>query len=128
MVIANYSSNDEAAKKFSEKNGIDAVKFDVGNYNECLKAIKGIENKYGQISILINNAGITRDAALHKMTLQQWNDVINTNLNSAFNLVSSVIGKMRDSGFEELFRSFFWLMDRKDSSGKLIMQQQNLHC
>ena len=98
-VIANYSSNDEAAKKFSEKNGIDAVKFDVGDYNECLKAIKDIENKYGQISILINNAGITRDAALHKMTLQQWNDVIHTNLNSAFNLVSSVIGKMRDSGF-----------------------------
>ena len=48
-VIANYSSNDEAAKKFSEKNGIDAIKFDVGDYNECLKAIKDIENKYVQI-------------------------------------------------------------------------------
>ena len=98
-VIANYSSNDEAAKKFSEKNGIDAVKFDVGDYDQCSKAIKEIEAEHGKISILINNAGITRDAALHKMTLQQWNEVVNTNLNSAFNLVSSVIGNMRDSGF-----------------------------
>ena len=98
-VIANYSSNDEAASKFSEKNGIDAVKFDVGDYDQCSKAIKEIEAEHGKISILINNAGITRDAALHKMTLQQWNEVVNTNLNSAFNLVSSVIGNMRDSGF-----------------------------
>ena len=98
-VVANYSSNDDAAQKFSETNDIDIIKFDVGNYDECSTIIKDLENKYGNISILVNNAGITRDAALHKMTLQQWTEVISTNLNSAFNLVSCVIGNMRESNF-----------------------------
>lgn len=98
-VIANYSSNDEAANEFSKTNKIDVVKFNVGNYEECSKNVSEIESKYGNINILINNAGITRDSALHKMTLSQWREVVDTNLNSAFNLVSNIINQMRNNGF-----------------------------
>lgn len=98
-VIANYASNDQKALEFAEANSIKVKKFDVSNYEDCKEKINSIEEEFGPISILINNAGITRDAAIHKMTQLQWSDVISTNLNSAFNLVSNVINGMRNNGF-----------------------------
>ena len=98
-VIANYASNDQKALEFAEANNIKVKKFDVSNYEDCKEKINSIEEEFGPISILINNAGITRDAAIHKMTQLQWSDVISTNLNSAFNLVSNVINGMRNNGF-----------------------------
>ena len=98
-VIANYASNDQKALEFAEANSIKVKKFDVSNYEDCKEKINSIEEELGAISILINNAGITRDAAIHKMTQLQWSEVISTNLNSAFNLVSNVINGMRNNGF-----------------------------
>lgn len=98
-VIANYASNDQKANEFAKANNIKVKKFDVSNYEDCKEKINSIEEEFGPISILINNAGITRDAAIHKMTQLQWSEVISTNLNSAFNLVSNVIGGMRNNGF-----------------------------
>ena len=98
-VIANYASNDQKALEFAEANNIKVKKFDVSNYEDCKEKINSIEEEFGPIGILINNAGITRDAAIHKMTQLQWSDVISTNLNSAFNLVSNVINGMRNNGF-----------------------------
>lgn len=98
-VIANYASNDESAKKFSESEDIDVMKWDVSNFEDCTKAINKIYEKFSNIDILVNNAGITRDAPLHKMSLENWEKVINVNLNSVFNLTSLTINKMRDNGF-----------------------------
>ena len=98
-VIATYASNDESAKKFSESENIDVMKWDVSNFEDCTKAINEIYEKFSNIDILINNAGITRDAPLHKMSLENWEKVISVNLNSVFNLTSLTINKMRENGF-----------------------------
>ncbi len=98
-VIANYASNDESANKFSSETGIETIKWDVSNHAETLKCVSEIYEKYSSIDILINNAGITRDAPLHKMSLEKWEEVISVNLNSIFNLTSSVINKMRENKF-----------------------------
>ena len=98
-VIANYSSNDDAATNFSKENDIEVIKFDVGNYEDCKKNIEEIEKKHGHVEILVNNAGITKDSALHKMTKENWDKVINVNLDSVFNLTSNVINKMRENSF-----------------------------
>ena len=78
-VIANYSSNDDAAKKFSDENQIDVFKCDVGNYESCSDMINKIYDQHKSIDVLINNAGITRDAPLHKMTPEKWQKVITVN-------------------------------------------------
>ena len=98
-VIANYASNDQKASEFSNETGIETVKWDVSNYEECSNQIKKIYDKHKTIDILINNAGITKDAPLHKMSLEQWNKVIEVNLNSIFNVTSLVINKMRENTF-----------------------------
>ena len=98
-VIANFASNEDSANKFSKDSNIDVIKFDVSSFDECKENIELIKKKFGSISILINNAGITRDAAIHKMNVAQWQEVINVNLNSAFNLVSNVIDNMRENEF-----------------------------
>ena len=98
-VIANYSSNDEAAEKFSNQTGISVSKWDVSNYEESSVKISEILDKHSSIDILINNAGITRDAPLHKMSNDNWLKVIEVNLNSIFNVTSLVINKMRENGF-----------------------------
>ena len=97
-VIANYASNDESAKKFSESENIDVMKWDVSNFEDCTKAINEVYEKFSNIDVLVNNAGITRDAPLHKMSLENWEKVINVNLNSVFKLTSLTINKMRDNG------------------------------
>lgn len=99
-VAATYAGNDKAAKEFMKKHGIDGVyKFDVSDFDACEENIKKIEKEIGPVDVLINNAGITRDAFLHKMTPKKWNDVISTNLNSLFNMTHQVIGGMRDRKF-----------------------------
>ena len=98
-VAATYAGNDEAAKRFSEKHDINAFKFDVSDYEQCVAAVAKIESELGPVDVLVNNAGITRDGTLHKMTFEQWNAVIQTNLSSCFNMCRSVIDGMRTRGF-----------------------------
>ena len=98
-VAATYAGNDEAAKQFSEANGIPVYKFDVGDYEACQSAVAQIESDLGPVEVLINNAGITRDGTMHKMTFEQWNQVIQTNLTSCFNMCHAVLNGMRERGF-----------------------------
>jgi acetoacetyl-CoA reductase len=98
-VAASYAGNDEAAKAFSSETGIPSFKWDVSDAAACAAGIKQVEASVGMIDILVNNAGITKDAMFHKMTLEQWNAVINTNLNSLFNMTHPVWGGMRDRSF-----------------------------
>lgn len=99
QVLANYGGNDEAAKKFQVETGIPVLKWDVGDYDACVAGLKQVEAQLGPVSILVNNAGITRDAMLHRMTPQQWKDVIRTDLDSVFNMVQPLINGMRDRNF-----------------------------
>ena len=98
-VAANYAGNDEAAVKFSKATGIAVYKFDVGDFEACQRGVKQIEADQGPIDIVVNNAGITRDGTLQKMTFEQWNAVIQTNLTSCFNMCRSVIDGMRSRSF-----------------------------
>jgi acetoacetyl-CoA reductase len=98
-VVANYAGNDEVANAFSKKNGIQVYKFDVSDFNACQDAIKKIEAEVGPIEVLVNNAGITRDGTLQKMSYEQWNAVIQTNLASCFNMCRAVIDGMRERNF-----------------------------
>jgi acetoacetyl-CoA reductase len=98
-VVATYAGNDDAAKKFTADTGIESHKFDVGNYDECQAEVAKIESEVGPVEVLINNAGITRDGTMHKMTFEQWNQVIQTNLTSCFNMCHAVLDGMRERGF-----------------------------
>ena len=98
-VFANYTSNDDAAESFSKENNIQVIKWDVSNYDECQKSVNKIYEDNKNIDILVNNAGITRDAPLHKMSKDNWQKVIDVNLNSIFNMTSLVINKMRENNF-----------------------------
>ncbi len=99
-VIAIYGGNDAAAKEFEAKTNIKTVRCDVSNYNTCVIDVKEIEKLLGgNIEILVNNAGITRDGMMHKMPQENWYDVINTNLNSVFNMTRCVIEQMRENKF-----------------------------
>ncbi len=98
-VAAVYHGNEEAAAALSKKIGIQHFKFDVGDYKACAAGVAEIEKKIGPVDVLVNNAGITRDSFLHKMTPEQWGEVIHTNLNSVFNMSRAVIEGMRERGF-----------------------------
>ena len=98
-VAANYAGNDEAAQRFSAAHGIPVFKFDVGSYEACEKGTAQITRDLGPVDVLVNNAGITRDAPLHRMTQAYWSDVIRTNLDSAFNMTRLVIDSMRSRNF-----------------------------
>ncbi len=98
-VVATYAGNEEAAKKFTDDTGIPTYRFDVGDYDACQSAVKQIEADLGSVEILVNNAGITRDGTMHKMTFEQWNQVIQTNLTSCFNMCHAVLDGMRERGF-----------------------------
>ncbi|MBX3520183.1 MAG: acetoacetyl-CoA reductase [Xanthobacteraceae bacterium] len=98
-VAANYAGNDEAAAKFKSETGINVYKWDVSSFDACSEGIKKVEAELGPVEILVNNAGITRDAMLHRMTAEQWNAVITTNLNSLFNMCRPVIEGMRARKF-----------------------------
>jgi acetoacetyl-CoA reductase len=98
-VAATYAGNDEAAKAFKSETGIPVYKWDVSNTEACAAGLKQVEADLGPIEVLINNAGITRDSAFHRMTAEQWHAVINTNLNSLFNMTRPVIEGMRARTF-----------------------------
>ena len=87
VVAANYAGNDEAAAAFTKETGIPAYKWSVADYEACAAGIAKVEADLGPIAVLVNNAGITRDAMFHKMTPQMWNEVIGTNLNGVFNKI-----------------------------------------
>jgi acetoacetyl-CoA reductase len=98
-VAANYAGNDEAAAKFKGETGIAVFKWDVGDAQACAAGIKDVEGALGPIDILVNNAGVTKDAMLHKMTHEQWNDVIRIDLGSMFYMTRPLIDGMRERNF-----------------------------
>lgn len=99
QVAAVYHGNDEAAKACEQQTNARAFKFDVSDYDACQKGCEAIEAELGAIKVLVNNAGITKDAVLHKMTPDVWHSVIETNLASCFNMSRAVINGMRERGF-----------------------------
>ncbi|MDT0595610.1 acetoacetyl-CoA reductase [Glaciecola petra] len=99
VVIANYAGNDQAAQEFTERTGIPTAKFDVSDFDAVQTAIAGIESEYGAIDVLVNNAGITRDGTMHRMSFDKWDAVIQTNLASCFNTCKAVIDGMRERNF-----------------------------
>ncbi|WAS82678.1 MULTISPECIES: acetoacetyl-CoA reductase [unclassified Corallococcus] len=98
-VAVTYYANEQAAQNFTGRTGIPTFRFDAANTAQCVAGVKKIVDTLGPIEVLVNNAGITRDAMLHKMTSEQWNEVIQTNLTSCFNLCNGVVGPMRERGF-----------------------------
>ena len=98
-VAANYGGNDEAAQKFKAETGIPVYKWDVSSFEACVAGVKQVEADLGPVDVLVNNAGITRDAQLHRMKPEQWTAVINTNLGSLFNMSRQVIEGMRERKF-----------------------------
>jgi acetoacetyl-CoA reductase len=98
-VAASYAGNDEAAQKFKSETGIPVFKWDVSSFEACADGVKKVEAELGPIEVLVNNAGITRDAPFHKMKPEQWTAVIGTNLGSLFNVTRQVWEGMRERKF-----------------------------
>ena len=98
-VAATYAGNTESANAFTEKTGIPAFKFDVSDFDACEKGVQEITEQLGNVDVLVNNAGITRDGTMHKMNFERWNEVIQTNLSSCFNMSRAVIEGMRERKF-----------------------------
>ena len=89
-VVASYAGNDAAAEAFTKKHGIPCVKFDVSDFKQCADAVKRVEGEFGTVEILVNNAGITRDATMKRLSREQWDAVIDTNLGSCYNMCKVV--------------------------------------
>jgi acetoacetyl-CoA reductase len=99
-VAVNYASRDEIAQAFTQETGMKAIKWDVADFDDCARGVEECRKALGgKISVLINNAGITRDGAMHKMDASKWLEVINTNLNSCFNMSRAVIEEMREQNY-----------------------------
>ena len=98
-VAANYAGDDRAAEQFTSETGIPVYKFNVADFEACRAGIAAIEDELGPVEVLVNNAGITRDTTIHRMSFEQWNAVIQTNLASCFNMSRAVIEGMRMRGF-----------------------------
>ena len=98
-VAANYAGNDAAAAAFTAETGIKAYKWSVADYDACVAGIAAVEADLGPVAVLVNNAGITRDGMFHKMTVQAWKDVIDTNLSGLFNMTHPLWTGMRDRKF-----------------------------
>ena len=96
LVAAGYSGNDEAAKATADELGVMVIKGNVGVFEDCERAAKAVEAELGPIEVLVNNAGITRDGFFHKMTKEQWSEVIRVNMDSLFNMTRQVIEGMRE--------------------------------
>ncbi len=98
-VAASYGGNDDAANKFKAETGIAVYKWDVGDFDACKAGVEQVEADLGPVDVLVNNAGITRDGTLHRMSQENWQAVIATNLDSLFNMTRNVITGMRERGF-----------------------------
>ena len=98
-VAANYAGNHDRAREFSSRTGIAIYPFDVSDYEQCCEGVAKITSELGPVDVLINNAGITRDSTLQKMNFEHWNQVLQTNLSSCFNMCRCVIEGMRDRKF-----------------------------
>ena len=98
-VAANYAGNDEAAERFKAETGIPVFKWSVADYDACAAGIKQVEAELGPVEVLVNNAGITRDAMFHRMSPEQWQEVISTNLNGIFNMTHPIWPGMRERKF-----------------------------
>jgi acetoacetyl-CoA reductase len=99
QVAANYAGNDEAASKFNSETGIPVYKWSVADYDACVAGAAEVETDLGPVDVLVNNAGITRDGMFHKMTREQWQEVIDTNLSGLFNMTHPIFPGMRERGF-----------------------------
>ncbi|MBR0552329.1 acetoacetyl-CoA reductase [Stakelama marina] len=95
-VAANYAGNDERAKAFTERTGIAAYKWDVGDYDACHAGVEQVAGDLGPVDVIVNNAGITRDGTMMKMTHEMWEDVIRTNLGGCFNMAKATFSGMRE--------------------------------
>lgn len=98
-VAATYAGNDEAAAAFKDETGVDVYKWDVGDYEACKAGVAEIEAAQGPTDVLVNNAGITRDSFFHKLSPQQWTEVMRADLDSVFNMSHQVFPGMRERGF-----------------------------
>ncbi len=98
-VVASYAGNDHAAAAFTAETGIAHIKFDAGHFGECEAAVKKIHDEHGPVEILVNNAGITRDGTMNKMSRDMWDAVLDTNLGSCFNLCKLTFDAMRTAKF-----------------------------
>ncbi len=98
-VAATYGGNAEAAAEFEQATGARTYQWDVGDFDACQEGVRRVEDDLGPVSVLVNNAGITRDGTMHKMTPERWDDVIRTNLTSCFNMCRAVIEGMRERSY-----------------------------
>ncbi len=98
-VVANYGGNDDKAKAFTAETGIPAYKWDVGDFDACQAGCAKVAAEVGPIDVLVNNAGITRDGTLMRMTYEMWDDVMRTNLGGCFNMAKAVFPHMRQNGW-----------------------------
>ena len=89
-VAANYAGNEEKAREFSDRTGIKSYKWDVGDYDACVSGAQQVESELGPVDIVVNNAGITRDGTMKRMTRQSWDDVLDVNLGGCFNMAKAV--------------------------------------
>lgn len=104
QVIVTYQGNEDAAAAFTRSTGIPAHRWDVSDFSACQAGVSEVEQQYGGVDVLVNNAGITRDGMLHKMDIEAWESVITTNLTSAFNMSRAVINGMRERNFGRLIQ------------------------
>src|SRR5881275_2041764 len=93
-VAANYAGNEERAREFTDRTGIAAYKWDVADFDACQEGVRQVETDLGPVDVLVNNAGITRDGTIRRMTQQQWQEVIDTNLGGCFNMAKAVFDGM----------------------------------
>ncbi|HJT44273.1 MAG TPA: acetoacetyl-CoA reductase [Rhizomicrobium sp.] len=98
-VAANYAGNDERAKAFSDRTGITAYKWDVADFDACIAGVKKVEAELGPVDVIVNNAGITRDATMKKMNRQSWDEVLDTNLGGCYNMCKAAWDGMLSRGF-----------------------------
>ncbi|WP_068076254.1 acetoacetyl-CoA reductase [Novosphingobium lentum] len=98
-VVANYAGNDERAKAFTAATGIPTMKWDVGDHEACLAGCQQVAEQFGPVDAVVNNAGVTRDGVLHKMSFEDWNDVMRINLGGCFNMAKATFSGMRERGW-----------------------------